>query len=94
MSGIDKPNLVQTSLEVNRLKQLQKADFRVAQENIEAKQKEMENRQQTKPVETQKAEKGKIDSEKKEKNQKQRQKERNKGKKDKKSRGNILDVKA
>ncbi len=98
MSGVDKPNLIQTSVEVNRVKQMQKTEFRNIQGHIEIKQKENEERQRSRPVPTHKTghkriaakkdEKGNHSNAKQEEDRKERKRKRNRDK------GNFLDIKA
>ncbi len=98
MSGVDKPNLIQTSVEVNRVKQMQKTEFRNIQGHIEIKQKENEERQRSRPVPTHKAGHKRIAAKKDEggnhKNAKQKKGRKGGKRKRNRDKGNFLDIKA
>ncbi len=98
MSGVDKPNLIQTSVEVNRVKQMQKTEFRNIQGHIEIKQKENEERQRSRPVPTHKTGHKRIAAKKDEQDNRGKARQeggRSKGKRKRnKEKGNFLDIKA
>ncbi len=88
--GSSSNNMVQASLEANRVKQLQKSEFQNIQGHIWVKKNEEDERNKSRVKESEKMEHKRVEKdETQEKDEKQQGK-----KKGKKGRGGILDIKA